>query len=245
MNKKDKVIKLLNKIHDELNFKNFLKELDKDKDFLKRINKSIQKNSIFKKRSFNAIYEFSVYRNFIYSLIRNKRPKIVVETGVLHGLTSAWILKALKDNRYGKLISIDLPRRDWKKYFGNKPFGPGGDTEFEIEEQKPGWVIPKNLINSWELYLGPSSKFLEKIISENKKDIGLFIHDSDHSYKVMKFECDLVQNKLNNIDIVIDDYYCNNYYKDFSKNFNREFFCIDEINDNLEKVERCLFFPNK
>ena len=39
MNKKDEVIKLLNKIHDELDFKNFLKELDKDKDFLKRINK--------------------------------------------------------------------------------------------------------------------------------------------------------------------------------------------------------------
>lgn len=238
------MLELLRDIHDELNLKNYLEDLNKDKNFLESINISIQKNQIFQKRSFGSIYEFSVYRNFIYSLIRNKKPKIIIETGVLHGLTSAWILKALKDNGIGKLISIDLPRRDWEEHFGDKPFGPGADSEFEIQEQRPGWVIPEDLLKFWELHLGPSSEFLEKIISENH-GIDLFIHDSDHSYEVMKFECDLIQNKLNNIDLIIDDHYCNNYYKDFSKNFNREFVCIDDINDDLKQVEGCVFFPNK
>lgn len=237
-------MELLSKIHNELNLKNYLIDLDKDQNFLQNINKNIQKNNIFKKRSFDSIFEFSVYRNFIYSLIRNKKPKIIVETGVLHGLTSAWILKALKDNGGGKLISIDLPRRDWVEYFGSKPFGPGGDVEFEIKEQKVGWAIPEDLLKFWKLYLGPSSYFLKEVISKNQ-DIDLFIHDSDHSYEVMKFECDLVQNKLNNIDMIIDDYYCNDYYKDFSKDYNRDFFLIDDVTDDLEQVEGCVFFPKK
>ncbi len=242
MNKKKKVTEILETIHKELKLKNFLIDLEKDKSFLEDINKKIIKNNIFKKRNFESIYELSVYRNFIYSLIRNHKPKIIVETGVLHGLTSAWILKAIKDNGYGKLISIDLPRRDWFNYFGKKPFGPGGDAEFEIEEQKPGWLIPENLLQNWDLFLGPSSKYLENIVKENK-DIELFIHDSDHSYEVMKYECDLIQNKLGDIDIIIDDHYCNDYYKDFEKNFNRKYKKIDDINDQLKVVEGSVFFP--
>ena len=244
MNKKKKVIEILKTIHSELNLRSFLDDLDSDEKFLENINKNILKNDIFKKRNFDSIYEFSVYRNFIYSLIRNRKPKIIVETGVLHGLTSAWILKALKDNNHGKLISIDLPRRDWADYFGKKPFGPGGDAEFEIEKQKPGWIIPENLLNNWSLFLGPSSKYLEKIVNENK-EIELFIHDSDHSYEIMKFECDLIQKKTENIDIIIDDHYCNNYYNDFSRTYKREYVLIDDINDSLEQVEGSVFFPSK
>ena len=242
MNKKKKVKEILETIHNELNLNNYLHNLDNDDDFLKNINYKISKNNIFKKRNFESIYELSVYRNFIYSLIRNRKPKIILETGVLHGLTSAWILKAIKDNGYGSLISIDLPRRDWFEHFGKKPFGPGGDAEFEIEEQKPGWIIPDNLHESWSLHLGPSSKYLEKII-KNNTEIELFIHDSDHSYEVMKFECDLVQNHLNNIDIIIDDHYCNDFYKDFSKNFDRHYTKIDDVDDNLNLVEGSVYFP--
>ena len=241
-NKKDKVLNLLNELHLKLNFKNYLKELEKDKSFLNQINEKINSNKIFEKRGFKSIYEFSVYRNFIYSLIRNHKPTIVLETGVLHGLTSAWILKALKDNKNGKLISIDLPRREWKNFFGNKPFGPGGQAEFELQNEIPGWIIPDNLKENWELNLGPSSEFLEKILKTNR-EIDLFIHDTGHSYEVMKFECDLVQKYLNNIDIIIDDHYCNEYYKDFEKNFNRKFKKIDDITDNLDQVESSVFFP--
>ena len=75
------------------------------------------------------------------------------------------------------------------------------------------------------------------------KNIDLFIHDSDHSYEVMKFECDLVQNNLENIDIIIDDHYCNNYYIEFQKTNNRKYIKIDDVNDDFQKVESCVFFP--
>lgn len=228
------------KIHDELNLKDFTCELDKDSNFLSDINLMINKNNIFKKRNFFSIYEFSVYRNFLYSLIRNKKFNLVLETGVLHGLTSAWILKALKDNDNGKLISIDLPRRDWKDFFGNKLFGPGGEAEFEIKNEEPGWAIPLNLKNYWELYLGPSSKYLNKILADY--EIDLFIHDSDHSYDVMQFECETIQKKKN-IDLVIDDHYCNDFYINFSKKYSRSYIKVDDINDNLCQVEGCVYFP--
>lgn len=242
MNKSTKVLKLLNKIHSQLDLKNYLNYLEKDKEFLLSINKKISMNQIFKKREFNSIYEFSIYRNFIYSLIRNIKPAVVLETGVLHGLTSAWILKGLEDNKFGKLISIDLPRRDWKKYFGNTPLGPGGDSEFELDSEKPGWVIPDKLTDKWDLYLGPSFEYLNNIL-ENNNNIELFIHDSDHSYDVMKFECEMVQKKFSNINLIIDDHYCNNFYKEFGENYKRKFYEIDDIDDDLKQVKGCVYYP--
>ena len=157
----------------------FLNELNYDSRFLKDINTLIRTNEIFTKRDFSDIYEFSVYRNFIYGFIRESRPNIVVETGVLHGLTSAWILKALEDNKKGRLISIDLPRRDWDKHFKGIHFGKGGDSELEIKNEHPGWVIPKKLKKRWDLTIGPSQTYLPKVCAE-QKNIDLFIHDSDH-----------------------------------------------------------------
>ncbi len=241
MNKASKVKELLKKIHHSLDLKDYTLELEKDKNFLSDVNKMINKNDIFKKRNFESIYEFSVYRNFIYSLIRNYKHSYILETGVLHGLTTSWILKAIEDNKKGKLFSIDLPRRDWKDFFPNKPFGPGAESEIEIQNQEPGWAIPINLRNFWNLYLGPSSKFLNEILEKN--NIDLFIHDSDHSYEITKFECESVEKKKENIDIVIDDYYTSNFYKDFSENFSRNFFKIDEIDDGLSQVPGCAFFP--
>jgi hypothetical protein len=45
--------------------------------------------------------------HFLYALCRLIRPRIVVETGVAAGVSSAFILKALNDNSYGILHSID------------------------------------------------------------------------------------------------------------------------------------------
>jgi len=47
----------------------------------------------------------------LYNLIRDTRPSIVVETGVASGVSTAYILQALEDNRKGKLYSIDLPNQ--------------------------------------------------------------------------------------------------------------------------------------
>ena len=244
MSKSDLVKKKLHESFEKikkLSCQEFLNGLSHDSNFLENVNSLILTNDIFVKRSFKDIYEFSVYRNFLYAIIRDLKPNVIVETGVLHGLTSAWILKALKDNNNGKLISIDLPRRDWNKYFKGIQFGEGGEAEFEIKNELPGWVIPKNLKERWELYLGPSMIHLPKVCA-TEESIDLFIHDSDHSYDVMQLECELINKYHPKSNIVIDDYYLNDFVFDFQKKTGRDFIEIEDINDNLEEVKGCAFF---
>lgn len=45
---------------------------------------------------------------FIYGLIRLIKPKIIVETGCYFGDTTEQIVKALKDNKFGKLYTCDI-----------------------------------------------------------------------------------------------------------------------------------------
>lgn len=45
----------------------------------------------------------------LYTIIRIRKPDIVVETGVAQGVSSTFILQALEDNGRGQLYSIDLP----------------------------------------------------------------------------------------------------------------------------------------
>jgi hypothetical protein len=220
------------------NMSDYLDELNNDRIFLDSINSMIKTKDIFIKRNFKDIYELSDYSNFLYCLIRSLKPRVVVETGVLHGLTSAWILKALDDNKLGRLISIDLPRRDWDKHFKGIEFGDGGDTEFEIKEEPPGWVVPENLTSNWELILGPSSKYLQGIC-KTEDNIDLFIHDSDHSYDTMKLECELIQKYHPSSTIVIDDYYANNFAFDFQKTTGRTLFEIDDVTDELKETKGC------
>ena len=244
--KSDLVKKTLIEIFRKLgrsNLSDYLNELNNDKIFLDSINSRIKTNDIFLKRDFKDIYEFSVYRNFLYCLIRSLKPRVVIETGVLHGLTSAWILKALDDNNLGRLISIDLPRRDWDKYFEGIEFGDGGDAEFEIKEETPGWVIPENLKSKWELFLGPSSKYLPDLCKTEDK-IDLFIHDSDHSYDTMQIECELIQKYHPSSTIVIDDYYVNNFAFDFQKTTGRNLFEIDDVSDALKVTKGCALLDN-
>lgn len=202
-------------------------------DILKNLNHAVKKNNVFKKRNFKSIYELNVYRNFIYYLVRVLKPKKIIETGVFHGLTSMWILKALQDNNYGKLISIDLPRRDWLKFFPNETMGAGHQSEEELpEKEKPGWLIPEELKNRWELLIGPSENLLENEAKNTKVDF--FLHDSDHSYKTMKFEIETILNYNKEAFIAVDNYDHSKFIyqllakEDFTYAFINE---LDEFND--------------
>src|SRR5579863_584889 len=44
-----------------------------------------------------------------YAVVRALRPRAVTETGVCYGVTSAYLLAALRANNEGHLYSIDLP----------------------------------------------------------------------------------------------------------------------------------------
>ena len=103
----------------------------------------------------------------IYLVVRSLKPEVVVETGVCYGVSSAYILQALRENRRGELYSIDL---------GNTPDEPPND-----------FFIPRNLRDRWHLIIGDSKQELPQLLARLGQ-IDLFHHDSLHTYEHMMWE---------------------------------------------------------
>ena len=113
--------------------------------------------------------DFDECHRALYIMTRILKPRIVIETGVFHGYSSFSILLALKENNKGYLHSIDLP----------SPKLP--------PDKYPGWVVPEHLKNRWDLRPGKSSELLLGLLEE-VKEVDIFLHDSEHSYKNMSWE---------------------------------------------------------
>jgi predicted O-methyltransferase YrrM len=105
----------------------------------------------------------------IYLLVRALKPEVVVETGVCYGKSSAYILRALQENRRGALYSIDL---------GNTHDEPPND-----------YFIPRQLLDRWHLIVGDSRRHLPPLLAQLGR-IDLFHHDSLHTYEHMMWEYD-------------------------------------------------------
>lgn len=108
----------------------------------------------------------------LYLLVRLLKPNRVIETGVSAGVSSAYILRVLKDNGKGKLNSIDLGP-------DNLPLG-----------KRCGWVVPDELRDSWDLRIGDTKQVLIPLLDEIG-GIDFFVQDSEHTYEHMmwEFEC--------------------------------------------------------
>ena len=150
--------------------------------FLRSINQLIKEVPEFAGVEFTDPGEFRLYRCLLYLLTRAFRPEIFVETGVLNGFSSAFILLAMEHNHAGQLFSIDQPPLDERiraQGTGALPTGKG-----------PGWAIPEELRSRHRLSLGDSRVLLPKILEQNA-GLDVFLHDSDHSYEHMMFEMSL------------------------------------------------------
>jgi hypothetical protein len=183
----------------------YKEELDQKRKFLQHIKSNLK----FVKGRLANLGEpdelFPLYA--LYILTRAIKPKIFVETGVASGTSTAFILQGMIDNHQGKLFSIDLP-------YANMGILPEG--------RKPGWIVPKNLRYRWKLILGKSSEKLVPLLKK-VKEIDMFLHDSDHSYKNMIFEFRTVWKYLRKgVLLITDDYDCNNAFTDFCSTVNRE-----------------------
>lgn len=110
---------------------------------------------------------------FLYFLVRFTRPQTVVETGVASGISTSYILQALKENGRGRLVSVDLPNADPNVQI------PGG--------QETGWVVPTKSRMFWILKLGNSCSLLPQILHEYGP-VDIFLHDSLHTYDQMMWE---------------------------------------------------------
>jgi predicted O-methyltransferase YrrM len=103
----------------------------------------------------------------LYLLVRSLKPRVVVETGVCYGASSAYILEALDRNGTGELYSIDL---------GNDP-----------QEPPNHFFVPRRLRNCWHLIIGDSRRKLPPLLKRLGK-IDLFHHDSLHTFGHMMWE---------------------------------------------------------
>jgi len=157
----------------------FHRDLHDDRRFLQAINENIAKVESFAGKTFADVNELRLYRTLLYLVTRLLKPAVFVETGVLNGFGSAFILLALEHNNHGRLISIDLPSDDeeiLRQGTGRLP-----------RERKTGWVIPDFLRSRHELLLGAAETLLPQVLN-NERTIDIFLHDSDHSYVHMMLE---------------------------------------------------------
>ena len=103
----------------------------------------------------------------MYLLVRAARPKVVVETGVLYGASTAHILAALNHNGGGKLFSIEIGRSD--------------------AEPPHDFFVPAEVKHCWELIIGDSRRQLPALLERNPV-IDMFHHDSLHTFDHMMWE---------------------------------------------------------
>jgi predicted O-methyltransferase YrrM len=134
-----------------------------------------------------------------YVVCRVVKPTIALETGVAYGVTSAFILKALEVNGIGELYSIDLP-----------PLGRDADRYV-------GAFVPEGLKRRWKLLRGRTRRVLNGTV-RSLPEVGLFVHDSLHTYRNTLWELNSIATRLARPAIVIaDDIELNAAFQEWSK----------------------------
>jgi len=162
----------------------------------------------------------------LYGLVREFKPKILVETGVCNGVSTAVILAALERNDAGSLYSIDLPEYADTNY-EEGTFWEGKRGAVVPKGNLPGWLIPDKYRERWHLTLGRSQEKLPILLNKFGK-IDFFIHDSEHSYECMTFEYQQAWRYLKPGGLLVsDDITWNSSFDDFSRLHSREINVID------------------
>jgi predicted O-methyltransferase YrrM len=101
----------------------------------------------------------------LYALTRIRRPKLVVETGVANGVSTMFLLSALRRNGVGRLLSFDV-------------------------DPTAGSLVRPEDRGSWRFAVVPHRGGREFFVRELEREgpIDCFIHDSDHSFPHQWFE---------------------------------------------------------
>jgi predicted O-methyltransferase YrrM len=157
-------------------------ELTLDRALLDHIEDAVRDVETFRTKAWVTILELGVYRFAVYALIRGLRPRMAVETGVLHGLTSLFMLEALRRNGAGVLHSVDLP-----SYYESGPANQDGIHDLLPPGRQPGWIIGSGYAPHWRLHLGASRDVLPAL-SADAAELDFFLHDSEHTLETMSLE---------------------------------------------------------
>ncbi len=124
-----------------------------------------------------------------YAVCRALKPRIVVETGVAYGVTSAYILQAMAMNGIGALHSIDLP--------------PVAALD-PSKESFVGILVPPRLRNRWSLHRGTSARILPELLLE-LGEVDMAVLDSRFTYEVKFEEMRMLKPALASSSVLIAD----------------------------------------
>lgn len=128
----------------------------------------------------------SLLARLCYLLCRLLRPRVVLETGVAYGVSSAFILRALEQNGGGVLHSVDLP-----------PLRSGYEKSW-------GVAVDEGMRRRWCLHRGSSRKVLPGLL-ERLGRVDLFVHDSLHTRSNMLREFGFVWPHLTEGGVLVAD----------------------------------------
>lgn len=188
----------------------------------------------FETKRFDSVWQLRLYRIWVYCLVRALRPQVFVETGVLHGMTSAFVLEALRVNGSGRLISIDLP-----SYAESGPANVDGYTGVLPPGRRPGWLVPEALRGRWELLIGPSLEVLPAVLGR-EGTIDVFLHDSDHTHETMSGEFALAWPALAaGGALIADDSTDNTAFAELCERVGREPLLFPNPNEHPHDEARC------
>lgn len=164
------------------------------------------------------------WSEFLYMIVRIRKPRIVFETGVFDGRSSAVILSALSANRQGALVSVDLPATEVIE--GSTDSMP--DTTLPTNFQ-PGWAVPDYLRQRYKLVLGDSKRLLPRLFVEYP-EIDIFFHDSLHTFEHQYFEYTLSWPHLSSSGLLLSDdiFWSSAFYK-FSKQKHKRYVRVGDF----------------
>ncbi|MGZ6987181.1 MAG: class I SAM-dependent methyltransferase [Ilumatobacteraceae bacterium] len=195
---------------------------------LRDLESAVRDVEFFRRKAWESIFDLGLYRITVYALTRELKPAAFVETGVLHGITSNFILNALRLNGAGTLISIDYP-----SYFESGPTNADGYNDTLPPGKEPGWAIPPDNRERWKLIIGRSADELPKTFAELPR-LDLFVHDSEHTYTTMWNEFRLAWEKLEMGGVLISDNVdANASFFDFCRKVQRSPLLFPEANSAM------------
>jgi predicted O-methyltransferase YrrM len=139
----------------------------------------------------------------LYTVVKAKDPKVVIENGVANGITTNAIMKALELNENkGELHSFDILPETSKAYMGS---------------------------GNWNFHLLNTKNTYKQMINEITKlpKVDIWIHDSNHGYRWQKFEYLLALKSLNTGGILIsDDIDASSAWAELSRSYFRKSYII-------------------
>jgi Methyltransferase domain len=141
-----------------------------------------------------------------YAIARTLKPSVIVETGIHDGFGSILLLRALARNASeghdGRLISFDI-------------------------NPQTGWLVSERLRGRWQPVYEATFDALESTIED--LEIGMIIHDSEHTYECEQFELETAaSHAASTIALVSDNAHATTALRDVAAKLGIEYHFFQE-----------------